>query len=216
MECIVYDRSLQKKIPCLLKPNKIWYQGNESFCQVTFDSSKFETYNITQNELTRYANENVRFRDLYPARTVEEIAYANACIPNLIADQNTFKEDELNRYLSLIEMMTEVSEIKKDVFYHIADIISYEILFTFCNQSDRIFMLGISTYQLPSLPDPILVPQVIKMTARIFEKFTNDDTITYNIQNYRLFGSFDHITFPLQLNIPVLKYNVAYIDSYLP
>lgn len=213
MQCIFYDRILEKKVPCLLVPNKLWVSNGIKYCQVNYDSTKFVEYNITKNELDRYSSDQVKFTEIYPARTPEEIVYANFCIPNKVTE--THDIDELNRFESLIFMLSDVPELSKAVFYNIADFISYDMLFYYCSHSDRLFMLNISTVELTSLPDPILVPQMVRSVKRIMDKYPADETIIYRIQNYRNIAEFSYLTFPLNLNIPVLKHNVDYIAYYM-
>jgi hypothetical protein len=213
MQCIFYDRVLAKKIPCLLVANKIHVNNGIKYCKVTFDSSKFVEYNVTKYELDRYSSDSVKINEIYPARNQTEIDYANACIPNAIS--NNHITDELNRFESLITMLTDVSSITSAVFYNIADFISYDLLFFYCTHNERVFLLTISTVELTSLPDPIPVPQIVRSVKRIMDKFPDDETIIYRIQNHRDLSEFSYLTFPLSLNIPILKYNVDYLVYYM-
>lgn len=213
MECIFYDRRLGKKVPCLLVPNKLWVSNGLKYCQVNFDSSKFVQFGVTKDELNRYSSDKVEFTEIYPTRTQEEIDYANFCIPNKVS--NNHNVDELDRFESLIFMLSDVPELNRAVFYNIADFISYDMLFFNCTHPERVFMLTISSYQLPSMPDPVLIPQIIRSVKRIMDKYPADETIIYRIQNHRNIAEFSYLTFPLSINIPVLKHNVDYIVYYL-
>ncbi len=213
MQCVYYDQILQKTVPCILIPNKMWVVNGIKYCQVNYDSSKFTEYNITKNELDRYSSDTVKFTDLYPARNQTEIDYSVACIPNKVTVNHY--SDELDRYEALINMLTEVPILSKAVFYHIADFISYDMLFFYCTHYDRLFMLSIASAQLPGLPDPIRVPQMVRSVKRIMDKYPADETIVYHIQNYRNIAEFAYLAVPLSINIPVLKYNCDYIVYYM-
>lgn len=206
MACVYYDRILNKKVPCLIDPNTVYSLGETKYVKVLFDSSRFVDYNVTKHELNRYSNDMVKLINIYPVRTAEEIAYMEACIPNNVTDDHV--EKDLARLLEVITILTEVvGSIKKDTFFQLADFISYELLFSYCTYEDRLFLLTICSYNLPGVPAIVRVPKILLMIKRIFSKY-NDTTITYQIQNYKNLAEFSYITFPLEINIVNLKYNI--------
>lgn len=219
-ECIFYDTILKKKVPCLLIPNELYEIKTEFnrkfYCHVSFDESKFLEYAITKEELVKYSDEIVLLNNIYPTTTQIEIDYANYCIPNNIVNNynnKTHNENELDRFEKIIKMITDVEgEISSDVFYKLAEFISYELLFMYCNRPERLFMLNLIHNQLTEQPD-IMVPQMIRMTRRIFNKYNdNDEYSNYKIHNYNKYSEFYNIDFPFLININNLDYNVHYID----
>jgi hypothetical protein len=211
MNCIFYDKTLKKQIPCILIPGKIFSKSDEMskklYVQVYFNSSKFVEYNVTIEKLERYSSEFVNIHDLYPANTQAQINYANAVIPNLF----TTYSDELDRYESLINMITDVvGDISKDVFYLLSDLVSYELLFTKCTLTERQFMMSLTTSQLVEQPVSVLIPQMIRMTKRLFEKYTSAIDSEYDLDNYNNYYIYKD-TLPITLNIDNLKFNVNYI-----
>jgi len=221
-KCLFYDKILQKIIPCNIIANKLLSLHGDRFCKITYDSTLFATYTTNYEELFRYSTDTIDIFDLYPANTQTEIDYAIACIPNNIS--NDHKNDELLRFEQLVFMLTDVESIQTDFFYKIADLLSYDLLFFYLNQDERIFMLTICTYNIPlvavstiMINGVIPVKPYLRSIKRIFDKFPIDNTIIYNVQNIRNLAEFSHITFPLELNIPYLKANITmlYDNDYL-
>lgn len=209
--CVYYDRSLQKKVPCFLVPNRMSTKETsfEKTVKILHDPSTTGAFSVSKNEFIRYSTDTQRLLDLYPYRTDDEKTYADACIPRTIPNDTTFFEDELKRFEQLIVMLTDVESIKSDFFYKLADFISYDLLFMYNTHSQRVFMLTICTVVLPYVPSPMPVSwSMIHSVKRIFDKYPNDDTLVYNIQNIRNLAEFSYLTFPLSINIPVLKTNV--------
>lgn len=211
MNCIFYDRILKKQVPCKMIPGKIFSKSNEMYkklyIQVYFDSSKFTEYNVNIEKLERYSSEFINIHELYPANTQTQINYANTVIPNVF----TTYSDELDRYESLINMVTDITgDISKDMFYFLSDLVSYELLFTKCISTERQFMMSISNSKLTEQPTIILIPQIIKMTRRLFEKYTSVIDVEYDLDNYNNYYEYENVL-PITLNIDNLKYNVNYI-----
>jgi len=217
MQCLFYDECLKKTVPCLLVPNQVYTINNQKYCKVLFDSSLYSQYNITQNDVSRYCSDSIKLMDIYPARTQDEIDYALLCIPNN-TNISDFINKELSRLLKIITMIVSGQTVRSNVFYQLSDFISYEILFKYCTQNDRIFMLGISNNLLSGLPSNILAQYVICMTKQIFDNYPNDNTTTYYIQNYNNLVEFSYLTFPLPINIPILVQNIdlLYPEITLP
>lgn len=210
-KCLFYDKTLQKIVPCTVVPNKMYTINGDRFCKIVYDDTLFNTYNTNYEELYRYSTDQIDIFDLYPANTQEEIDYAIECIPNKIALDH--KNKELLRFEKIVNMLTDVDELNIDFFYKIADFLSYDLLFFYLNQNERVFMLTISTYPfnaqsiLTIYGGIIPIHPFLRSVIRIFDKFNTDST-TYYIQNIRNLAEFSYITFPLQLNIPVLKSNI--------
>jgi hypothetical protein len=213
MNCIFYDKTLKKSVPCILIPNTLWVEQNERyrvfFIQVKYDTSKFEEYSVTQQELNRYSSEFVKFHDLYPVNTQNQIDYANLVIPNLI----TNNEDELDRYEALISMITDVEgDITTENFYNLAGIISYELLFLRCTYEERMWLFSLSLQILVEQPPFVLVPQMIRMVKTLFTKYTNADICPFfNIDNYNNYSAHKN-TLPIPLNIQIFRENCMFID----
>lgn len=211
MECIYYDRNLGKKVPCILIPGELHSTttdlGRKTYVHVYFDSTRFVEFSVTEGELNRYCSEFVNIHDLYPANTQAQKDYANAVIPSGFTNNS----DELDRYEAIINMITTVTgDISKDMFYLLSDLVSYELLFMKCTYDERIFMLGLSAAQLTAQPDPIQIPQIIRMTKRLFEKYTTAIDTNYDLDNYNNYYAHDG-SLPITLNTDNLKYNVNYI-----
>jgi hypothetical protein len=222
MKCLFYDKTLNKKIPCILVPNKLYIKEGDRFCKVTYDDTLFVEYSTNFNELNRYSTDNIDIFDIYPANTVEEIAYANACIPNNTTVNH--KYDELIRFEKIVTMLTNVETIRTDFFYKLADFLSYDLLFFYLNQAERMIMLTICTYLIPlenvamlMIDGVIPVKPYLRTIKRIFDKYPEDNTVKYYVQNIRNLAEFYYISFPLELNIPYLKTNVnmLYDNNYL-
>lgn len=211
MNCIFYDRILEKKVPCLLLPGRLTTVEDKMckkiFVQVQYDSSKFVEYNITVEELDRYSSEFVNIHDIYPANTQAQIDYSTAVIPNKVTNDS----DELDRYEAIIEMITTVNgDISKDIFYRLSDFVSYELLFQRCTYNERLFMMSLSVSELTEQPVQIFIPQMVRMTKRLFEKYTTTIDSEYDIDNYNNYYEYEN-TLPITLNINNLKYNVNFI-----
>jgi len=224
LSCLYYDHNLRKLIPCFLIPNKIFtIQDGRKYVNVTYDSSQFETYNTNYNELYRYSSSSVRLIDLYPNTNSEQLAYAQACVPNLIANQSTYQTDELNRVVSLVTMISSVTP-SQDTFYKLCDFISCEILFTVLQDSDRKFMAVVGNMSLnTSNIGPILtqfggivpVKMYLLMIYNLFNLYS-DNTVVYYLQNSLNLSdviSRYNIVFPISLNIQILRPNMIFLYS---
>jgi len=218
MKCLFYDKVLQKKIPCNLVPNKLHTKDGDRFCKITYDDTLFNTYNTNLNELNRYSTDNIDIFDIYPANTQSEIDYADTCIPNNISINH--KYDELIRFEKIVTMLTDVETIKTDFFYKLADFLSYDLLFFYLNQAERVKMLTISTYLIPlenvsmlMIDGVIPVKPYLRTTKRIFDKYPEDNTVKYYVHNIRNLAEFSYLTFPLELNIPYLKANIEMLSE---
>jgi len=218
MKCLFYDKTLNKKIPCILVPNKLYTKDSDRFCKVIYDDTLFSEYNTNINELNRYSIDSVDIFDIYPANSSDEITYANTCIPNNITINH--KNDELTRFEKIITMLTNVETIKTDFFYKLADFLSYDLLFFYLNQAERIVMLTMSTYIIPlenvsmlMINGVIPTKPYLRSIKRIFDKYPNDNTVKYFVQNIRNLAEFSYINFPLELNIPYLKANITMLSE---
>jgi hypothetical protein len=199
-------------VPCTIVPNEI-YKINvmkDPHVRVIYDSTKFETFNVTIEELRRYSSELVPLIEVYPNTTSEELTYAGSGLYD--------SASELVRFETLINMITDVSKLKSDVFYTLAEFISYELLFRYLTSPQRLFMMSLAA---SLIEDPITESMVehcntpmINMTKRIFDKFPNIPGI-HKIVNYKHFGNLSHITFPILLNITNLKANVYAVHEVL-
>ncbi len=210
MNCVFYDRTLQKKVPCIIIPGDvktIIKTIRNVYVHVYFDQSKYIEYGVTQSELNRYSSEFVNFYELYPANDQTQIDYLNSVIPTGPVNNKL----ELDRFQSLISMITNTDSISKDIFYTLADLISYEILFMYCTQAELQFMAGIATYELQAVPNVIPVPQMIYMIKYIFDKYLPEDVI-YDLINYNDYYNFRNIL-PISLNIAYMKTNVTLLTS---
>ena len=217
--CLYYDPVLQKTIPCFIVPGTIYTinNSNEKYCKILYDYNNFINFNVTANEVARYSSDTIRIIDIYPNTTSEQFSYAQACIPNLISNQSTFEIDELNRMYALVTMLVNVSPLQPNFFYNLADFISYDILFTYLTDAERQFMAEISNVAITSVPTvtPSLMC-MLNMCNTIFTAFPVDNTQLYYIQNIKNLAAFTSITFPIPLNIPILKQNIAYLVTNLP
>ena len=222
--CLFYDRHLGKILPCFIVPNMIYSNTDSSdwrkYCKIMFDQTLYTTYGTNQDEIDRYSIDSVKIIDIYPARTLVEIAYATSMIPNKTS--LTHEVDELNRMEQIITMITDSVSIKSGFFYKLADFISYELLFTYLNHNERVFMmtmcnapftLGNIAAFIPGGPSTTPVPQMIRMTKRIFDQYPADTTIVYGIQNIGNLAAFDYIPFPLGINIPIMRANINFLSN---
>jgi hypothetical protein len=214
MNCVFYEYKLRKKIPCVLIPGKIYVENNSTKritkAHVYFDKSKSEEYGVTYEEFIRYSTEFVDIYFLYPANTQSEINYLNTVIP----ESYTNNYDELNRFEAIITMITNTeNDISREMFYILSDLVSYELLFNYCEYSERIFMMSLSTEKLVHQPNVVLIPQMVRMTKRIFSKYSNNiDNIDtyYDLDNYNNYYEYSNIL-PITINVDNLKHNVNFI-----
>ena len=217
--CVFYDFVLCKQIPCFIVPGVIYnLNNNEKYCKVLFDYNNFTTgsFSVTANEVIRYTNDTVRILDMYPYTNSVQQTYANACIPNLIANQDTFEDDELGRFASLVTMLVNTTPLQANFFYSLCDFISYDLLFTYLTDYERNFMAEISNISIVGgpKPEPIPIEDMLNMCSTVFNAFPEDNTQIYYIQNIKnLVAYSEFITFPIPIQIPILKANVAYLTS---
>ncbi len=211
MNCVFYNYKLQKKIPCVIIPNDTKEEYRNSIkivlIHVYYDSSKYDDYNLTQQELNRHSSEFVNFYDLYPTNTQEQIDYCNLMLPLNSTINNHL---ELDRFQKLIEMITNVESLSRETFYRLADLISYDILFMYCNQEELHFMAIISQQELSVIPETIFVPQMLHMIKYIFSKYASPD-VYYDIVNYNDYYNFRTIL-PITLNINYIKNNLIFLN----
>lgn len=211
MQCIFYDKFLYKQIPCLLVTNELYKITNDFdrkfYVHVEFDPSKFEEFNTSRAELLRYSKEKIKLIDIYPARSQKEIDYAINCIPNLLT--NNHSSDELDRFESIIDMLTE-NDITRELFYNLCEFITYELLFMYCTTDEKSFFMILSASQLSEQPEVILIPQIIRMLKRIFTKYLETPYDVIKIMNYRRFSGFDS-ELPVRISLTNLKYNCNYL-----
>jgi hypothetical protein len=212
-------------IPCFLVPNKVYTIDNRKYVNISWDPTQFATYNINIEELIRYSKLTIRLVDLYPNTNSSQLTYAQACMPNLIANTSTFENDELVRFQTLVNMILNTTNpITSDTFYKVADFLSYEVLFLYLQTNERHFMLYIATHTLTSGNVDAVIAGVggittiipfLKSCLTIFTSYAYIDTI-YNIQNIMNLAL--GITFPLQINVPLMQANIQFLsdNGYLP
>lgn len=211
MNCIFYSERLNTKVPCILIPGEIKVIENgikrDIYVHVYFDESKFTEYGLTHIKLKRYCSEFVNIYEIYPAVTSGQINYANTVIPN----GSTNNSDELDKYEAIITMLTSTNnDISREMFYILSDLISYELLFNYCEYNERVFMMSLSMTKLVDQLNVVLVPQMIRMTKRIFNKYSSNTATYYDLDNYNNYYEHDGVL-PITLNIDNLKYNVNFI-----
>ena len=214
--CIYYNYILAKQIPCFIVPGFIYTrdQSSEKYCKIIHDYNNFTTgsFNVSTNEVIRYSTDTIKIIDIYPNTNPTEYAYSQACIPNLIGNQSTFEVDELTRKSTIVSMLLNVTPLQPNFFYNLADFISYDLLFTYLTDLEREFMAEISNVLLTEVPpvSPGLV-LMITMCNNLFSSFPQDNTQMYYIQNVKNLAAFSYISFPIPLNIPILKQNITYL-----
>lgn len=228
MQCIFYDFKLGKQIPCLLDKNVIHDVetrfDKKYYVHVSFDDTKYTQYNTNRDELIRYSSEFVSINEIYPATIQAELDYINETFPKKYAKSSipfltttTHSSDELDRFEKIIDMITDVvGNISRDNFIKLIDFINYELVFTYCNQTERDFLDTLSESQLVSQPGTTEVPQILRMLIRIFSKadsswYTSPND-TYKIINRRNFSGFDS-DFPFIIDLVNLEYNVNFITG---
>lgn len=222
--CVLYwCPILEKKIPCLLAANEIYKVKTifdmRIYVHCKWDFTKFTEYNVTRAEVMKYSNEMVLLNYVYPAHTQAQKDYADLCIPNKIPDVNTYRDDELDRFETLVGMLINVDgDISKEMFFDLCEFISYELLFELCEFDDRVFMQTLSMSKLTEQPSNVLVPQMIRMTRDVFNKYNSPkfpipEAPVYKIFNYRHWSEIDYIPFPILINIDNLDYNCNYITG---
>lgn len=225
MDCVFYDYKLAKVVPCTLVPNEVYevkdtLKGKEFYVRVKFDPTRFVLYDTNLDELRRYSDELIPLMDIYPSNTQTQKDYHDLVLPGGISGSHA--SDELDRFEAIVDMLTDSKDdqnnsidISSETFYRLAEFISYELLFRYCNHTERMYMLTLSAVQITEEPDPIPIPQLLRMSRRIFDKFPTYDLPenTYKIYNYRHFGDIEYIPFPLVINAVNLDYNVHFMSS---
>lgn len=226
LNCLYYDRILQKTIPCILVPNKIYTdRDGRKVVNITYDDSKFTEYNTNIEELYRYSYDTIRIMDLYPNTNSDQLAYAQACIPNKIANISTFRDDELTRIYTLVEMIINNTTLHLDTFLKICDFISYEILFVILDHISRLFMAYIANNTLNEQNiGPVLAGFGGAVPGKIFVRlvylvFSNYESLllpNYNIQNIASLSDVIkrfNVIFPIPLDINILNANVIFLQN---
>ena len=168
---LYYDHSLKKAIPCCIEPNFLESHetelGNRFYARCKYDFSQFSAYNITKEEVYRYSNEIVQLNDVYPADTQAEIDYFNLVAPDKIVDVD-HEIKERDRFETLVNMICDFTgDLDIDVFFNLAQFISYELLFTYCNQTERLFFQTMCGIEFTQQPNPVEAPQMVNMVRKI-------------------------------------------------
>lgn len=225
--CLYYDPVLQKPIPCFIVPNQVYTIENRKYVNITWDTTQFDAYNTSLNELNRYSSDTIRLLDLYPNTTSAQLTYATACFPNLIANPSTYENDELVRCQALVNMVLNVTSpdtVSKDTFFKVADFLSYEVLFLVLQHVEREFMLTIAN--VPLTTDNVaaviaefggittLIP-FLQSVLTLFNSY-NTSTVIYYLQNIMNLSNVvisEGITFPMALNIPLLYSNLQFLQT---
>lgn len=225
---LFYDQILSKAIPCNIEPNFCEIQetqlGRRYYVRCKYDFTQFATYNVTKEEVYRYSSEIVQLNDVYPANTQAQIDYFNLVAPDKIINANDHESDEMDRFEAMIDMICDFTgDLDIDVFFNLAQFISYELLFTYCNQNERIFFQTISSVLLTQQPNPVEVPQMVRMVRAIFDKVDTahpkfntlkngaSPNKLYKLYNSRRYSELDYIPFPILIDIEVLEQNVNFI-----
>lgn len=216
--CVVYNDFLDQKIPCTIVPDNIkefdGFDGRNFYVVIQADESKFNDFALSVDEVRRYVKNTYKLFDIYPYSTQEEIDYADNVIPNSISENHY--EMELNRFCKLVEIICSPSEISEQTYYSMGRFISYELLFMYCTPEERLFMQTLSDTVLTEVPDPILIPQMVKMTYLFMTKYNDTDVDrNFNIYNYRDFYWISYIPFPIVINKDNLKANAEFLDPHL-
>lgn len=225
LSCLYYDKILQKTVPCFIVPNKLYtFADDRKHVNVMYDRDKFVEYGVSLQELYRYSLDTVLLIDLYPNTTVDQLAYAQACIPNKIANATTYKLDEVNRVLALVGMIISQGSITSDTFYKLCDFLSYEVLFTTLEQIDRLFMGCIASVVLTTQNIAAIITQFggvvptkpyLLATRNLFNIYPDDNTTSVyylqNIMNLTDVVKTYNIVFPQQLTITTLRNNIIFL-----
>lgn len=218
---------LEKLVPCNLRTNycvnKQSAEGKRYYIRADYDFDKFAEFNITKEEVYRYSDEFVLLNRIYPAETQTQIDYYTEVIPNKITTGD-HKNSELDRFEAIVNMLCNFTgELNSEVFFNLTEFITFEILFTYCDLNDRLFMQQLASVQLTEQPQTVLVPQLVRMAKTIFNKMDLSLPVyqslsngaynykIYKIFNERHFSEFDYIPFPLLLNVDILKYNFLHL-----
>lgn len=226
MQCVFYDFKLKKQVPCLLEKD-ILYDVETRFdiqyyVHVSFDDTKYTEYNTNRNELIRYSSEFVPINEIYPATIQDELDYIENTFPKKFAKTDisflttsTHSSDELDRFEKVISMLTStIGNISRENFIKLIDFVNYELVYTYCNSTERDFLNTLSASHLESQPNTVEVPQIVRMLKQIFSKsdssWYTSPYDTYKIINRRNFSGFDS-DFPYIINLGYLEYNVNYI-----
>jgi hypothetical protein len=218
--CLFYDKTLNKTVPCFLIPNQVYTTNHRKFVNISLDPSKFTEYNTNIQELVRYSSFTIRLIDLYPNTTPQELAYAQSCIPNIVPNLTTFYYDELVRFKKIVDMVLNTNSITSDTFYKLADFLSYEVLFLFLQANERKFMLTIATIPLTSGNVAAVIAAngginnikpYLQTCLKLFTSYAYTDN-NYYIQNIMNLAS-TGVTFPLVINVPLLQSNLQFLQD---
>ena len=229
MQCVFYEFRLRKNVPCLLEKNVIYDVKTQFdkryYVHTEFDVTKFAEFNTNRDELIRYSSEFVPINEVYPAVVQAELDYIDKTLPKHFTKTSTsflttgtnHSSDELDRFETVIDSLTDVDgEINRENFYRLLDFINYELVFTYCNSTERTFLDTLSASQLTEQPSTVEVPQILRMLKGLFSK-GNSAWYTgsfdgYKILNYRNFSGFPG-SFPYRVSLTNLEYNVNYITG---
>jgi hypothetical protein len=225
---LYHNHILNKTIPAFLDQNSIEVSetpvGKIFYVKTRYDFELFPKYFLNKEEVYRYGGEVIPISDIYPANTQKEILYYNEVHPNKISHKD-HKYKELDRYEKTIQMLTNSShhmshihddDVSKKSFYNLAELISYELLFIYCNQPERIFMQTISVMGLTVQPTTVLATQILKMVRLIFNHYAeHTEYDVYKLFNVKRLSEFDYISFPILISIPLLDQNLRFLEQTL-
>jgi len=215
LNVIFYCPIIKKKIPGTLVINNLFRECTEYhlnlYVVIKYDFSKFGIFSLKRDEVYRYSKQVVDIKNVYPYNTQSEKDYADSVIPKYVESIITdHQEKELNRYETIITELINVNEISYNMFYSLCEFLSFEVLFELCDLTDRIFFQTMSAIQLTEQPDPVRVPQIVRLLKLLFDKFSVQD-IQFKIIDFDHFKEFDYLSFPIVINIVNLEYNINYI-----
>jgi hypothetical protein len=223
MKCVYFCKTLQKTVPCLLIPNKLYtYPDGRKYINVKYDRDELSNYGVTLNELYRYSSDTVRLIDIYPTNTPEQIAYATACIPNKVPNESEHKLKEFERMDQLIDMILSVP-INGDTYHKLCDYISCEMLFIFLTQTERVFMLTLANSPFNSTTILVLISMYggiscktyINSVYKIFNAYEDNVSLYFlqNMMNLSDVIATNGTAFPIPLNISFLRQNVILLHD---
>jgi hypothetical protein len=212
-----FDKILNKYLSCDIVPGILYTKIIKDqfriidmiyYCEVTYNVDT-----TTADQILKYGSRLVDINDIYPADTQTEIDYHTSCITTCAVDKPT----ELQRFLKIITDLTNVTELDTEMFYNLCNFVSYELLFKYLTHDERIFFQMLSFYNyntLADVPEPILAPDLLRMTSRLFSKYSGTLNVEHEMFNYKHYYEHDSI-FPIILNVQNISHNVQLISPSL-
>lgn len=222
---VYYDRILQKTIPCTLRENFIEEKeseiGTRFYVRVSYDFASFATFTVSRDEVYRYSSEVRLINDIYPYTTQAEIDYYNAVFPNKVV---TPKEDhalkELERFETIItDLIGNVVEISLQVLYSLSKLISWELMFMYCDYDDRVMLQTCGNVLINYIPLDLShrFMAVARMSRLVTSKrLSNGVSPRFKIMNIRHFSEYLYIEYPLVIVTDYFYDSISYIIDNIP